>query len=246
MATDLTHPALESGSRIRLTKLVYAALFLIATSALFFFLTTGYSLHLVRTKRFPLAFTLQEYLAPAQSLFFFVQLLAILLFFYPLRLMFDYRTVRHPNRFVVRNIFLGLFAGLTALLATLPSFIGNHGQPGIVMFLVDHLSIRTAIGLVLLLVFLLPFAEAIFFYGILLTQLLESISVVSALFVSTLLFMLSGPAFDSWPAFNFLGGATLGLATGIVFCRTKSVLACAVANASFTVGAIILQLWRLP
>ena len=76
--------------------------------------------------------------------------------------------------------------------------------------------------------------------------LLENISVVSAFIVSTLVLMLSWPGLNSWPAFYLIAGAALGLATGIVFWQTKSVLACAVANASFTVGAIALQLWRLP
>ena len=246
MAADLTQPALDLGSRVRLTKLIYAALFLIATSGLFYILMTDYDVHLVRTKQFALAFAVEEYFAPAESLFFFLQLLLILFFFHPLGLIFDFKAVRGPNRSVFKNVCLGLFAGLTALLATLPSFIGNHEPSGIVMFLADHLSIGSALGLVLLLVFLLPFAEAIFFNGILLRQLMESISVVSALIVSTLVLMLSWPAFNSWPAFHLIAGVTLGLATGIVFCRTKSVLACAVANASFTVGAIMLQLWRLP
>jgi membrane protease YdiL (CAAX protease family) len=99
---------------------------------------------------------------------------------------------------------------------------------------------------VLLIVVLLPIAQALFFNGILLRQLLESISVVSALIVSTLVLMLSWPALNSWPAFYLIAGAALGLATGIVFWQTKSVLACAVANASFTIGAVVLQLWRMP
>lgn len=246
MAADLTQPALELGSRVKLTKLAYATLFLIATSVLFYFLTPDYEAHLVHTGQFALLRTVEEYLPPAQSLFFFVQLVLILLFFHPLGLMTDFRTLQRPNRSVFRNISLGLLAGSTPLLATLPTFFGNHGPSEIVMFLANHLYNGSVIGLVLLLVFLLPFAEAIFFYGILLRSLLESISVVSALIFSTLVFMLSWPTFISWPTFNLITGATLGLATGIVFRRTKSVLACAIANASFTAGAIMLQLWRLP
>jgi membrane protease YdiL (CAAX protease family) len=246
MTADATHPMFESGSRVRLTKVVYAALFLIVTSGLFYALLTEYSIHLVSTKRFRIAETVEEYFALAQSLFFFAQLSIILFFFRPAPQIADYLAVRRPDQSVFRNIWLGLLAGVTALVATLPSFIGHRGSSGMVKFLVDHLSIGAALGFVLLLVVLLPFAQAIFFNGILLRQLLESISVVSALIVSTLVLMLSWPAMNSWPVFYLIAGAALGLATGIVFWQTKSVLACAVAHASFTIGAIMLQLWRMP
>ena len=245
MMADITSPKLESGSRVTLTRVVYAALFLIATSGLFYALSTEYSIHLVSTKRFRLAETVEEYFALGQSLFFFAQLLIILFFFRPVTQISDSLAGRRSDRSVFRNILLGVLAGVTALVATLPSFIGHRGSSGLVMFLVDHLSIGASLGCVLLLVVLLPFAQAIFFNGILLRQLLESISVGSALIVSTLVLMLSWPALNSWPAFYLIASAALGLATGIVFWRTKSVLACAIANASFTVGAIMLQLWRL-
>jgi hypothetical protein len=245
MAAEITHPRFQSGSRVRSTKVVYATLFLIVTSGLFFALSTEYSIHLVSTRRFRLAETIEEYFPLVQSLFFFAQLSVILFFFRPVTQISDYLAVRRTDRSVFRIIWLGLLAGVTALVATLPSFIGHRGSSGMVMLLIDHLSIGAALGFVLLLVVLLPLAQAIFFNGILLRQLLESISVVSALIISTLVLMLSWPALYSWPAFYLIAGAALGLATGIVFSQTKSVLACAVANASFTVGAIMLQLWRM-
>jgi membrane protease YdiL (CAAX protease family) len=246
MTADISHPKFESGSRIRLTKVVYATLFLLVTSGLFFVLSMEYSIHLVSTKRFRLAETIVEYFALGQPLFFFAQLSIILFFLRPAAQISDYLAVRRPDRSVFRNIWLGLLAGVTALVATLPSSIGHREPSGMVMFLLDHLSIGAALGFVLLLVVLLPFAQAIFFNGILLRQLLESISPISALIVSTLVLMLSWPGLNSWPAFYLIAGASLGLATGIVFWRTKSVLACAIANASFTAGAIVLQLWRMP
>jgi hypothetical protein len=139
MAADLTQPAVESGSRLKLTKVVYATLFLIVTSGLFFALSTDYSIHLVSTKQFRLAEIVQEYFALVQSLFFFAQLSIILFFFRPV-------TQRRPDGAVFRNIWLGLLAGVLALVATLPSFIGHRGSSGMVMLLVDHLSIGAALG----------------------------------------------------------------------------------------------------
>lgn len=236
MATELIQPGAEARSRANLTKLVYAALLLIATSGAFYVLFTDYSMHLVATNRFSLARTVEEDFSPAQSLFSVLQLLVLLVVFHPhVREMFEFRGVPRA----VGNILLGISAGVIALSATLPSFLGSHQASGNVLFLANHFYSASGLGLALLLVFLLPVASEIFFRGIFLRQLLESISAVSAVIVSTLLFVLS------WPAFNLIAGAALGLAAGILFYRTRSVLACIVANASFTVGTIVLQISRL-
>jgi membrane protease YdiL (CAAX protease family) len=240
MAVNTAQTGVELSSRVKSTRLVYAALLLIATSASFYFLVANYSMHLMTRSQFALARTVEEYLPPARLFFFFVQLLVILFFFRPLGMMSDFGAVRRPAWLAFGKICLGLCVGFAALLVTAPTLIGIHRTSGIVMFLADHLSTVGGVGLMLLLVLLLPFLQAVFFQGILLRQLLESISVFSALIVSTLVFMLS------WPAFNMIAGAALGLAAGIVFWRTKSVFACAVANAFFTAGVIMLQLWRLP
>ena len=241
VATGLAQPALESGSRAQLTKVVYAALFLIATTVSSYFLMTDYDLHLVHTKQFGLERTVTEYLPLAASLFCLVQLSVILSFFRSPGQMFDFRVdVPSLSRSVFGNVRLGFFAGLVALLATLPTFLGNHRPSDAVMFLANHFYSASGLGLLLLQVLLIPVAAEIFFHGILLRQLLESISVVSSLIVSTLLFTLS------WLAFNLIAAAALGLAAGVVFYRTRSVLACVVANVSFTVSAIMLQISRLP
>src|SRR6266571_5183889 len=203
MATELIQPTVESRSRANLTKLVYAALLMIVTSGAFFVLLTDYDVHLVHAKRFGLARTVEEIFSPAQSLFFLVQLLVLLVFF---RRQFDFRGV--PLNRSVRNILLGASAGLIALLATLPL---GHRPSETVVFLANHFYSASGLGLTLLLVFLLPVTSEIFFRGIFLRQLLENISVVSAVIVSTLLFVLS------WPAFNLIAGAALGLVAGILF-----------------------------
>jgi membrane protease YdiL (CAAX protease family) len=127
--------------------------------------------------------TAEEYFPLVRSLFFLAQLSIIFFFLRPVTQVSKYLAVRRPDRSVFRNIWIGLVAGGTALVTTLPSFIGPYGPSGMVMLLVNHLSIGAALGFVLLLVVLLPFAQAIFFNGILFKQLLESISVISVLIV---------------------------------------------------------------
>jgi membrane protease YdiL (CAAX protease family) len=236
MATQLIQPGAESRSPAKLTKMVYAALLLIATSGAFFILFTDYSIHLVATNRFSLARTVEEDFSPAQSLFCLLQLLVLLVVLHrDIKQMFDFQGAPRA----VGNILLGISAGVIALSATLPSFLGSHQTSGNVLFLANHFYSVSGLGLAVLLVFLLPITAEIFFRGIFLRQVLENISPVSAVIVSTLLFLLS------WPTFNLIAGAALGLAAGILFYRTRSVLACIFANASFTVGTIMLQISRL-
>jgi membrane protease YdiL (CAAX protease family) len=246
MATELIQPAVEPHSRAKLTTLVYAALFMIATSGSFYFLTMSvlipdYYRHLVDTDQSGLLRLLERNLPLTQGLFSLIQLTFALAFFRPLvKQMFAFRGVPPLNR-SARNILLGVSTGLIALLATaFPNLLGNRQPSETVTFLANHFYSVSGLGLALLLVFMLPVTAEIFFRGIFLSQLLENISVVSAIVVSTLLFLLS------WPAFNLIAAAALGLAAGILFYRTRSMLACVVANVSFTVGIITLQISRLP
>lgn len=240
MPLDGSQARMDLSSRVKLTRLVYATLILIATSGLFYFLVTNYSMRLMSSHRYSRAQIMEEYFPPAQFLFLGVQLLVILVYLRPFRTTSDFRAEWCPIGRVFGSIWVGLFAGVAALLLTSPTAFGIHRPSGIVIFLANHMLTASGAGMLLLLVFVLPLLEAIFFQGVLLRQLLQGISVTSALLVSTLAFMIS------WPNFNWIAAAAISLATGIVFLRTKTILACAVSYASFTIGAIIVQLWRLP
>src|SRR5260370_9487334 len=192
-------------------------------------------MQLVATNRFSLARTVEEDFSPAQSCFALLQLLILLVVFNPhISQMFSFRGV--PR--IAGHILLGISVGVIALAARFPSFLGSQGS-GNALFLANHFYSMSGLGLAVLLVFLLPITAEIVFRGIFLRELLQNISAVSAVIVSTLLFVLS------WPAFNLIAGAALGLVAGILFYRTRSVLACVVANATFTVGAIVFQISRL-
>jgi membrane protease YdiL (CAAX protease family) len=237
---DIFQAKMDPTSRAKLTRLVYATLLLIATSGLCYFLETGYSMRLMSEHRYSLAQKIEEYFPPSQFLFLGVQLLVVLIYLHPFRTMSDFRAAWCPIGRAFRSIWVGLFAGVATLLLTSPTVFGIHRPSGIVTSLANHMLTASGLGVLLFLVLVLPLLEAIFFQGVLLRQLLEGISVTSALLVSTLVFMIS------WPSFNFIAAAAISLATGIVYLRTRTILACAVSYASFTIGAIIVQFWRLP
>lgn len=228
-------------ARLHLTKLVYAVLFLILTGASFFVFSGMYYRHLAMTEQNRSLWLVNQYSPLAQSVFYLLQLLVLLYFFRPLRQILAPPTAPDlPRRFVYRDIGIGFSAGLVALGAALPGFLGAHHQSSVtVAFLTQHFD-GIGVAFLLLIVFLLPWVSEVFFRGVVLRLLLENVSVGAALIVSILLFTLS------WPVFNLFAAFVLGLAASILFYRTRSVLSCVVANFCFTVGAIALQFWRSP
>jgi membrane protease YdiL (CAAX protease family) len=228
----------EFSSRKRLTKLVYAALLLIATTFCFVRISLKYDYHLVQTKQFGMLQTVNEYSELTDSVFYLVQLVVILFFFRPLADIFSVPVATNSvRRSLLRNIGFGVLAGLVALLAALPSLLADN--PSIfASFLINHLYGASDLALLVILIFLLPVASEVFFRGVLLRQLMEVMSVAAALVVSTLLSSSYYLTFGPIPAL------ALGLVAGILFYRTGSVLACIIANSSFTLGGIALLLWR--
>jgi membrane protease YdiL (CAAX protease family) len=198
-------------------------------------LLTEYSVHLVRTQQFSLARTLEEYLPAAQGLLFLIALLIVLPFFFLSGHALDLRTELSLNRSAVINAGVGFLAGFIALLITLPVLL-RSAPSELATLLANNFYTGTGVGLALLVFLFLPIAAEIFFRGILIKQLLESISVPAALIISTLLFIFC------WPGFSWIAAGVLGLVTGFAFYRTKSLLACVVTNASFAIGTIVLQI----
>ncbi|MFZ0212235.1 MAG: CPBP family intramembrane glutamic endopeptidase [Candidatus Acidiferrales bacterium] len=223
--------------------LVYAALFLILTSASFLVLSASYDRHLVLTRQYDRLRVVTEYSDALQPLFCSFQLLIILFFFRPFRRVFDldHELPGGTKRSVIGNVSLGFLSGLIALLAVFPTFfLGSAYQPApAVGFLFDNFDRSSGVGMLLLLIFVLPGLSEAFFRGVLLRLLLENLSSVSAVIISVLLFMLW------WPTYSLIAGVVFGSVAGLLFYRTRSVLACVVANSFFTAGFIALQLWRL-
>jgi len=231
------------GSRRQLTMLVYAVLFLILTSVSFLALSASYNRHLVLTRQYDRLRTVSQYSDTLQPLLCSLQLLVVLFFFRPFRHIFDLRHVLPATnkRSVLGNVSLGFLSGLIALLVVFPAFfLGGVYQPtAAVRFFFANFNRSGGVGMLLLLVLVLPVLTEAFFRGVLLRQLLESISTVSAVIISVLLFMFW------WPTYSLVAAVVFGLVVGLLFYRTRSVLACVVANSLFTIGFIALQLWRL-
>jgi membrane protease YdiL (CAAX protease family) len=230
--TDIAsdQPIPGSQSRKDLARLTYAAVFLVVTSVCFVHSRAAYENHLVQTKQYSSVMATAQYSAFIDSLFLLMQLAVLLLFFRPLPTVFASRSSENPtNRPVIARIGLGFLAGLVTFLAG-ASFVGGPQSSTLGTFVANHLFSVSAVVLVVLVVVLLPLASEIFFRGIFFRQLLESMPLAPALILSTALFTWA------WPMFNSIAALALGLLSGVLFYRTRSVLACIVANATATIA----------
>lgn len=222
-----------------LTNLVYAVLLLLVVTALYAALAFGFDRYLIHTKQFSFFRTVHEYSGLAESLIYTIAVLVALSLFRPLARIFTSQQGKLPlKNHLRRDVSWGLLAGIATLLAASPGLILEGRSPALGTFLVNHLYTASGIVLLVLLVLVLPVVSEGFFRGVVLRRLLRTMSVPAALGVSTLLFTLC------WPAFNPIAAIAVGIGAGIVFDRTRSVLACIITNSTFTVLAVVVLIWR--
>jgi membrane protease YdiL (CAAX protease family) len=231
-------PILGSQSRRNLGRLTYSAVFLVVTSVCFVHARAAYENHLVQTKQYHSVMTTVQYSAFIDSLFLLVQLAVLLLFFRPLPTVFASRPSEDSaNRPIIAHIGLGFLAGIITFLAG-ASFVGGPQSSMLGTFLANQFYSVSAVMLVVLVVVLVPVASELFFRGIFFRQLLESMPLTPALILSTALFTWA------WPMFNSIAAIALGLLTGLLYYRTRSLLACIVAHATANIALGIYVMCR--
>jgi membrane protease YdiL (CAAX protease family) len=227
----------DGQSRKALARLTYAAFFLVLTSVCFAHAEAAYYNHLVQTKQYQSVKTSVEYSAFMTCLFYLIQLTSLLLFFRPFWFLIGSRSSEHARNRPVTSIALGFGAGFVAFLVG-ASFVGGPLSSPLGTFFTNHFFSASAAVLVALVCVLLPVASEIFFRGIFFGQLLESMPLVPALILSTALFTWA------WPMFNSMAAIALGLLTGVLYYRTRSILACSVADATASIGLGIYVICR--
>jgi membrane protease YdiL (CAAX protease family) len=215
-------------TRRHLTKLIYAALFLLVTGHAFVVGLGEYYGHLIRAQRTGLVSFLAEHGQFIDSAFFFVQLALILPFFRPLSNLFAGLSSSAASKSrVAKNIGLGLLTGAGVFILSI-GFLGGRAS-GVVDFLVSNFYSPWPLITAILLFLLVPASSEIFFHGVMFARLTEEISPLAALILSTLLFAFT------WPVFSFPVGIALGCLSCMLFHRTRSLLACVVANSTATI-----------
>jgi membrane protease YdiL (CAAX protease family) len=219
----------ESRSRKDLTSLAYAAVFLVVTSVCFVHAQAAYENHLVQTNQYRSVMTTAQYSPFIDSLFSLTQLTVLMLFFRPLGTAIAFRSSENPTNRPIAHVGLGFLAGLVTFLVG-ASFFGGPQSSTLGTFLANHFFSFSTVLLVVLVAVLLPVASEIFFRGIFFTKLLESMPLVPTLILSTALFTWA------WPMFNSIAAIALGFLSGILYYRTRSILACIVANATATIA----------
>jgi membrane protease YdiL (CAAX protease family) len=136
-----------------------------------------------------------------------------------------------------RIAFLGLLTGLGASLIASPLPTGGpHGGIGTaavqIADIIDHGNSTLLMLLVnLALVLLIAVCTEVLFRGILFRALTEHATLPASLIASCLV------CYMVWPIYNPLAGVLLGVASAVLFFRTRAIVSSVVANIVFTLAA---------
>lgn len=222
-----------------LTRMVYAVLLLLLTTALYVAIAFRVDGHLLQIGQISLFRTIHEYSDLMESLFYAIQLVVVLWLFRPIGRIFvrqqvEISVVNHLQR----DAAWGFIGGLATLLGAAPGLMLDGKSSTLGSFLDNHIYSAGGLTLLLFLAILLPVASEGFFRGVLLRRLLTNMSAPAAVIVTTLVFALCSPTFHP------VASIAVGIGTGIVYYRTRSIPACIITNSTFSVLAVAVLMWR--
>lgn len=137
---------------------------------------------------------------------------------------------------LITHFLYGVGVGLLASLVAVPTLLLFRLQLNPANIILQCPSCLASMSLFFLYLIGLPITTELFFRGCLLKLLEEHATIGAAILVSALFFAAI------WPLFNPLAGFAVGIASGIIYHRTGSILACTVSNAvvSMCCGAFLL------
>jgi membrane protease YdiL (CAAX protease family) len=173
----------------------------------------------------------------AINLAFVLAMLAVGLAYRPKAELFRWSSPR-PTVGASRSIGLGLAGGVVALALASPIFwIGDKQLESVRSLIAHAFSPLRVIDLVVFIVALAVSSEMVY-RGVMFRTLAGYATVPAAILGSGLLFAYV------YPVLSFYAAIILGIASAILYYRTRNLLAPTIANALFTVGGGALTLYR--
>lgn len=238
-APTLIAPSGTADGRLTLRRLIYVLCGLVAVAECFAFGLAAYLSWVIARRPLSRQATLAaEYSYPAAAIFFLIEMLAVLWIYRPVCTLLapPLRATRLASR-LSKNALLGLATGLALSAPTVP-LVHHFGPPMsfVISTALCPLCPRS-IAIIVCLGVGLPIATELVFRAIVFRTLEHYAGGLPALLASCLLFGLL------WPLFNWVIGLALGIAGGILYYRTRSLLPGILANATLTFSAALLMVY---
>src|SRR2546428_10956296 len=205
-----------------LSKLIYtlsAAMLVYQFSLLY---GTNFLLDLVRKHAVDKWTKASQYGFPAIMLLFLLAMVAVVLAYRPRRPLIAWPSADGKGgRRPIKNIGLGVLGGLVASALAAPLVLPGETRAGfLARAIVDVYGMSPGnVLMFLLLAVALPVASEMVFRGIVFRTLTAYASVPAAVIGSSLLFAYF------WPVLNWFAGIILGMVSGILYYRTRSLTA---------------------
>jgi membrane protease YdiL (CAAX protease family) len=224
----------ERISQRPMSRMVYAVVFLIVSTAAFVELFMAFDHHLILTNQISRSVNLDEHPDLFAAIFTSLNLfVAILIAGVP-----QDDPVPSPVYSLVSSGAWGVFGASSAFLLAVP-FLLLEKHSTVARFLANNLYNFGGLAFLGVTLIALPIASEFFFRRIVFWETLKRTSLVPAVLATVLLYGIV------WPLFSPFAAIAFGLVSCILFYRTRSVFACIVANSFFTLFCAGFLLWRL-
>jgi len=175
---------------------------------------------------------------PVAMTFIALELVVVLYFYRPLRDILKLSSEERPEKWNGRKIVIGIAGGACAFIVSVPLLLISKSNQSIVR---EMLSCPICLGAILqlgLLLIVLPVLSELVFRGVVFNTIERVSSVWPATIGSSLLFACV------WPVLNPSVAIVLGIASALVFYKTRVVMSCMLTNATLTILAEAFLLLR--
>jgi membrane protease YdiL (CAAX protease family) len=213
------------------------ALVLVVSRFSYSLLLGRYVAHLMRINQFALSHFYLDYSDLGLSIIIFIELLFVCLILHPRTSPHESDTLRVRNKLVSTNILiaaLGISLSVVAVPLT-PILL----QPFMLAdLIVDNLLFSPKLLIPATLVIVLPLVGEIVFLRVILSAWCAKMGIVPAILAASLVFALS------WPLTAAPSAFCIGLMSGVLFVRSKSIFPAVLANFLATLSCIAMLVWQ--
>jgi membrane protease YdiL (CAAX protease family) len=168
---------------------------------------------------------------PVAMTFIALELIVVLYVYRPLRDIFKVTSGGRPERSNGTNVVIGVASGACAFIVSVPILLITNSDQSTLR---EISSCPICLGVILqlsLLLIVLPVLSELVFRGVVFKTLEAQSSLWPAAIASSLLFACV------WPVLNSAVAIVLGVASALVFHKTRAIISCIFTNASLTVLA---------
>jgi membrane protease YdiL (CAAX protease family) len=208
------------------------SLFLVVLGDSFQRLMTRYFYQLVQSKQIGRWTILVDYDETARALFFILESILIVAYLV-LRRGANISVTSWFRRVPLRELVIGVVAAIPIFLLSLPALLRLDAHSGFVSLVTSQLFSTHTILVLILIVGVMPLTTECLYRGVVFQGLSKGATLPAAVVTSSFVFAAT------WPVYNPIVGILLGIASAVLFNRSKSILPGLLTNLLVTILCLL-------